>query len=513
MVATAPPKKNIPTGVVTLLFTDIAESSRLWELHGDAFIPVWQTHDAIMRNAIDRFGGYEVKSEGDAFMVAFSDSKAALYCAIFAQAALASYPWPTDVGGTRVRMGLHTGEPFVQSNDYFGPTVNRAAYISAAAQGGQILVSEETYQAIGSRADTKIEFQCLGKMHLKDQGMPHRLYHVFHPNMKPQEALEPSTSEAPANTSPVRRVSFVGSVKGLEHIAALLAMGEEPLLTVVGEGGMGKTRLSLESSALQESWFPDGVWYVRLSQVWDVFSVAIDIAAILHIPLSIDGSPLTEVRNWISDRQCLLILDDTHATPEVSRLIRELLSGAEHLRCIATSGKSLKIEEAEELPFVGLFDPEPNPILRPLSTVSVPPTQVRPLPPSLPTLPTEMPPTQPSIGRFSPERLSEQMNRRLGEPQRLAAESLLKTLESVPAKIEQAVQALHPSGSFHPLPEQADRVTPIPNSNGERFRRLIKKGAQKVVQAVEDAAYGTPPHSSLNRDPVSEKPFRADSVP
>ncbi|MCX6379292.1 MAG: adenylate/guanylate cyclase domain-containing protein, partial [Armatimonadetes bacterium] len=162
---------RLPTGIVTLLFTDIYGSSRLWEQHGDAFIPVWQTHDAIMRNSIDRFGGYEVKSEGDAFMVAFSDSKAALYCSIFAQAALTSYPWPRDVGGPLVRMGLHTGEPFVQNNDYFGPTVNRAAYISAAAHGGQILVSEETCQALAGRADSKIEFTDLGEMRLKDQGM------------------------------------------------------------------------------------------------------------------------------------------------------------------------------------------------------------------------------------------------------------------------------------------------------------------------------------------------------
>src|SRR5258708_40278029 len=80
------PQKKMPTGVVTMLFTDIAGSSRLWEQHGDAFIPVWQAHDAVLRDAFTRFGGYEVKSEGDAFMVAFSDPAAALHCALFAQA-------------------------------------------------------------------------------------------------------------------------------------------------------------------------------------------------------------------------------------------------------------------------------------------------------------------------------------------------------------------------------------------------------------------------------------------
>src|SRR5262249_8821082 len=115
-------KPKMPTGVVTMLFTDIEGSSRLWEQHGDAFIPVWQTHDAVLRDAFARFGGYEVKSEGDSFMVAFSDAKDALHCAIFAQAALDRYPWPTDIGAPRVRIGLHTGEPFIHENDYFGPT-------------------------------------------------------------------------------------------------------------------------------------------------------------------------------------------------------------------------------------------------------------------------------------------------------------------------------------------------------------------------------------------------------
>jgi len=494
MTTYAPLKMRLPTGIVTLLFTDIYGSSRLWEQHGDAFIPVWQTHDAIMRNSIDRFGGYEVKSEGDAFMVAFSDSKAALYCSIFAQAALTSYPWPRDVGGPLVRMGLHTGEPFVQNNDYFGPTVNRAAYISAAAHGGQILVSEETCQALAGRADSKIEFTDLGEMRLKDQGMPHRLYQVFHPNMKHRDFPPPLTLETPLNNLPVQRTSFVGRAKELEHIASFLAMGEKPVLSITGPGGVGKTRLSLQAAAYKAEWFPEGVWYVKLKGAKDIESAAVEIASALGISLPANCSPLTEVRDWLADRRCLLILDDANAVPQVSRLIRELLSGAEHLRCIATSSESLEIEEARELPLAGLSTTEHTPSIRALKTHPVAPALAPPLPPAFASS-FDIPLENSDAGRLYLERFSERMNRRLGEPQRLAAETLLKTMEGIPSRIEQAVQTLNPSGSFQPQTSTGEATKTAPaSSGGERFRKLLRKGAQKVVQAVEDAAYGDAPH-------------------
>src|SRR5262245_45845480 len=100
--------QSLPTGVVTFLFTDIAGSSQLWEQFGDRFIPVWQAHDAVLRDAFSRFGGVEVKSEGDSFMVVFAEASDALECALFAQSSLARYPWPADIGPPRVRIGMHT---------------------------------------------------------------------------------------------------------------------------------------------------------------------------------------------------------------------------------------------------------------------------------------------------------------------------------------------------------------------------------------------------------------------
>src|SRR5579884_3774544 len=243
------PKPAAPTGVVTLLFTDIAGSSRLWEQYGDRFIPVWQAHDAVIRDAIQRFGGYEVKSEGDSFMVAFSDPAAALHCALFAQAALARCPWPPDIGPLRVRMGLHTGEPFVHGHDYFGPVVNRAAHICNAAQGGQVLLSEATFRAVEKGSDPKVHLDDLGDHRLKDLGVPQRLYEASHPSMEAADPLPPRTLEGQPNNLPIQRTSFVGRAKEIEQIASFLASGEKPVLTLTGPGGIGKTRLSLQAAA------------------------------------------------------------------------------------------------------------------------------------------------------------------------------------------------------------------------------------------------------------------------
>lgn len=242
-------RNQVPTGVVTLLFTDISGSSRLWETHGDAFISVWQTHDALMHHTIRRFGGYVVKTEGDAFMVAFSDAKAALYCAIFAQVALMHYPWPQDVGIPRVRMGLHTGSPFIQNNDYFGPTVNRAAYICAKAVGGQIIISSEAQESIADRADAKIRFDFLGEIPLKGESMPQRVFQVTHPGMKEVE-------RANATGSASVRTCMVGHSRGLEMIASFLSMGDKPILSVMGSTGVGRAKVRMENGDFKPEWFP-----------------------------------------------------------------------------------------------------------------------------------------------------------------------------------------------------------------------------------------------------------------
>lgn len=476
----------MPTGIVTLMFTDIEGSTRLWEAHGDRFIPVWQAHDAILRDAVARFGGYEVKSEGDSLMIAFSDAASALNCALFAQAALARYPWPPDIGSPRVRMGLHTGEPFLHGKDYFGPVVNRAAHICSAAHGGQVLLSDETRDVIGSRLDPGIQLTDKGEQRLKDMGVPQQLYQAYHPSVDEKPFPPLRTLEGRPNNLPIQRTSFVGREHEIEKIAAYFAEGNKPVLTLTGPGGIGKTRLSLQAAAARSEWFPDGVWYVRLSETRDVQGAAIEVASVLNAPLDPALPVLPQLREWLANRRCLLILDDVGTVPHAARLLRELLSGSDGLRCLATSRESLQIDEAEDYSLTGLAlepDHSGSPRELPASAIGADATESAPLE----TLSAS------DAGRLFLERVAT-ANPRLKLPrnEERAAEDLVKLLEGHPANIEHATlltDRVLPSGIRDWLSRQLASPEETENASGvEKFKGIMRRNAQKVKSAVEEVA-------------------------
>jgi len=349
-----------PTGTVTFLFTDIVGSTEAWEQHGDAYLPVLQAHNAILTEAVARFGGYIIKTEGDSYKVAFSDPAAAARCAVVAQAALHRYPWPQDVGPVRVRMALHTGDPFVQSGDYFGPSVNRTARILSAAHGGQILLSEEVEAGIRGSMESGTRCIDLGCHKLKDLGEPARLFQLDHPALEDHSVSAPKSLNAHAHNLPLMRRTFVGREKEIEQIVSVLTRSDTPLLKLTGRQGIGKTRLSLQAAAEQIEWFPDGVWYVRLERAGSLEETAADLAASLGIGVTPGSSAMDAVRRWVAERRCLLILDDCGHVPRADRLIRELLSNASALRCLAISRESLQIEEGAELEVPSMSVPREN---------------------------------------------------------------------------------------------------------------------------------------------------------
>lgn len=352
--------KTAPTGTVTFLFTDIVGSTEMWERQGDSFLPVLQAHNAIIMEAVERFGGFVIKTEGDSYKVAFDDPSLAVRCALVAQAALQRYPWPDDVGRVCVRMAVHTGRPFVQAGDYFGPPVNRAARLLGAAHGGQVLLSEDTLSLVENRLDPDVRVVDLGYHRLKDLDAPVRIFHAVHPAIETSSFPPPRSLNGVANNLPVQRTSFIGREKEIEQIAAALARDEPSLLALTGPGGIGKTRLSLQAAAERVELFPDGVWLVRLSDAVDARGAAIEVASTVGIPLPSGANPVEAVRTWLADRRCLLILDDCGHVPEAGRFICELLSGSASLRCLATSRESLRLEQGAELEVPELTRPAPD---------------------------------------------------------------------------------------------------------------------------------------------------------
>ena len=333
---------QMPTGTVTLMFTDIEGHTKMWEQMGDDFMPVLEEHNTILRSAAAKYNGYEVKTEGDAFMLAFAKASDAVLCAVEAQLALVNHPWPEDIGKIRVRMGMHTGEPQVVDNDYFGSPVIRASRISSAGHGGQILISTATRELIIEELPEEIEFVDLGLHRLKDLGRAERIFQVSHPSL-PQDFPPLRTLDVIPNNLPVQLTSFVGREAEIRNLSELLGREQVRLVTLTGAGGIGKTRLSIQVAAEQLDSFPDGVWFVSLASLTDPEYVITEIASALSIQLQPKGDPKKQVIDYLSQKRLLLVLDNFEHLPEAASLVNDLLRGASSLRCLVTSRELLQI--------------------------------------------------------------------------------------------------------------------------------------------------------------------------
>lgn len=159
-----------PNGTVTILFTDIEGSTQITETLGDrGWMSLLREHNAIVQEQVSRHSGFEVKSQGDGFMLAFPSARQALQCAIDIQRALTQRD--SDPNELRVRIGLHTGEPVREADDFYGKAVILAARIAAEARGSEILVSSlarELTESAGEFAfegPTDAELKGLSRIH------------------------------------------------------------------------------------------------------------------------------------------------------------------------------------------------------------------------------------------------------------------------------------------------------------------------------------------------------------
>ena len=168
---------GLPSGTVTLLFTDVEGSTRLWDAERDAMAAALRRHDEILRGAIEQAGGYVFKTVGDSFCAAFSAARAGLDAALAAQRDLAAQSWPTS-RPIVVRMGLHAGVCEERDGDYFGPAVNRVARLLAVASGGQVLVSGVAAELLSDELPEGVDLRELGTRQLKDLSRPERIYEV-----------------------------------------------------------------------------------------------------------------------------------------------------------------------------------------------------------------------------------------------------------------------------------------------------------------------------------------------
>jgi predicted ATPase len=328
--------KQHPTGTVTFLFTDIEGSTRLLHELGDRYTDVLAEHRRLLREAFARQGGVEVDTQGDAFFVAFARATDAAAAAAAAQEALAG-------GVVRVRMGLHTGEPTVTEEGYVGMVVHHGARIMSAGHGGQVLMSQTTRDLL----DAGFEVRDLGEHRLKDLSAPQRLYQLG-------EGEFPQLKTLHQTNLPIQATPLIGRERELEEVATCL--GEHRLVTLVGPGGTGKTRLALQAAAEAVENFEQGVWWVPLAPVTDSERVEAAVAG----AVGADG-PLAE---YLRPQQALLLIDNFEQVVEGAYQVAALIEAAPRIRVLVTSREPLRIhaeyryavEPLQEIDAVALFN-------------------------------------------------------------------------------------------------------------------------------------------------------------
>jgi predicted ATPase/class 3 adenylate cyclase len=345
------------SGVVTFLFTDIEGSTQLWEERPERMQIAVARHDAILRSAVEQHGGRVVKMAGDGVHAVFDDPLDAVTASLELQRALGN---PDATGGIelRVRCGLHAGVDERRDDDFFGRAVNRAARISGAAHGGQILLSQAVAALVRERLPAGAMLRELGSVRLRGLATPEQVYQLVYPGLRTDfPALR--SLEATPNNLPLQLTSFVGREDEVTEVRKLLESTR--LLTLVGVGGIGKTRLSLQAAARVMDDYPDGVWFIELAAVVDAQLVPQSVASVLAVKEEAGHPVIKALEKHVKNRQLLLILDNCehliHACAEFSK---RLLQSGSRTKILASSREPLHVAGETTYSVLGLAIPDPD---------------------------------------------------------------------------------------------------------------------------------------------------------
>ncbi|HEU5211742.1 MAG TPA: adenylate/guanylate cyclase domain-containing protein, partial [Gaiellaceae bacterium] len=333
----------LPTGTLTLFFTDVEGSTRLQHELGERYDDELVEHHRIIRAALDAHEGHEVDTQGEAFFATFARATDAAAAAADVQRAFAGHAFA-------VRIGLHTGQPRVAETGYVGLDVPRAARICAAAFGGQVLLSQTTRELIGDAFPTRD----LGEHRLKDLIQPIRLHQLLGDGLE-DGFPPPRTLETRPTNLPVQTTILVGRTREVEAVSALLLRDDVRLVTLTGAGGTGKTRIALQVAAETVEQFGNGAYFVPLEAVTDPTLVVPAIAQALGVA----GGDLTEaVREVLGSSELLLVLDNFEQLADSAPVLGELLLAAPGARMLVTSREPLRLSAEHEFPVPPLAVPE-----------------------------------------------------------------------------------------------------------------------------------------------------------
>lgn len=336
----APPASPFPTGTVTFLFTDIEGSTRRWERDPKAMAEAVRLHDAIVSAAMTSYRGYIFKTGGDSLHAAFERVNDAIDAARAAQHALGAEDF-SAVDGLRVRMSIHTGVADERAGDYFGPTVNRVARLLAIAHGGQVVVSEPSAKLLEEITAGSPALLDLGVHRLKDLSRPERVFQLLTPPLP--ATFPPLRSLATlANNLPLQQTSFIGRQREIAELQELLAAHR--LVSIVGAGGVGKSRAALHVGASVSDAWPDGVWFVELAPIENASSLPLTIATAAHLDVTTERESEQHLLAALATKTTLLIFDNCeHLIQAVAQLTPSILKRSPGVKILCTSREHLNI--------------------------------------------------------------------------------------------------------------------------------------------------------------------------
>ena len=355
-----------PTGTVTFLFTDIEGSTKLAREFPERWESSRSRHHQILREAIESNSGFVFQIIGDAFCAAFHTAANAIKAAVEAQQRLQGEAWGEYV--IRVRMGIHTGEAELRDDEYHGYlTLSLVQRIMSAGHGGQVLVSGATENLLRSQLLDNASLRDLGKHEFRDVPQPVRVFQVVASNL-PVEFPALRTIHSHPNNLPTQLTSFVGREKELADIQKLLS--DTHILTLIGPGGTGKTRISIQVASALLDIYPDGLWLVELAPILDPLLVPRVTARIMGLRDEPQRPVIDMLCDYLQEKKMLLILDNCeHLVDACARMADRILHAAPDVRILASSREALGIggEVTYRVPSLGLPDIGHLPSLESLS--------------------------------------------------------------------------------------------------------------------------------------------------
>ena len=356
-----------------LLLTDVVNSTQLSEALGDAAMAeVWADHDRAARDLLPLHGGLEI-DKTDGMLLLFEKTSDAVSYAVAYHRALSGLAVPL-----KARAGLHVGSVILRENsaedvargakplEVDGLAKPVAARVMSLAQGGQTLLTEQARYYIQANAHSglsdELKVQSHGHWLLKGIADPIELFEVG--GLDASFTLPPDSDKVHrvlrnhtgwvgvqeiANNLPQQTTSFIGREREQVEIKTLL--NNTRLLTLLGMGGLGKTRLSLQVAADLMTDFPDGIWFIDLAPIRDETLVVSEVAQVLGVREEPDRSLLHSVSAHLKPRRSLLIFDNCeHLIQAAADLANALLRAAPHLRVLASSREALRIPGEQAYP-------------------------------------------------------------------------------------------------------------------------------------------------------------------